>query len=240
MFTGTAQIAADIKQVLFSSHSNSHEGHLALMAECNTTILVSASGVAVDDLLASRPMKHLLVPEFDDLLAATPVKHFPYNKTFEEAQDNPYLILHTSGTTGFPKAVQFSHGAIACMDAHRNLPDVDEKSGRNRNFTFSHGGPKRILCPFLHFHGISSIAMMNAMVHGQTIYVNGFRHRILEQGDLFNVLDNARLDVGVFSPALIEDLASHPESLKYLKSMSEIHYGGGKLFATQTHGFCAY
>ena len=108
------------------------------MSECDVKMLVTASGVAVDDLLASRPMEHLLIPEFDDLLAAGPVKHYPYNKTFEDAQDDPYLILHSSGTTGFPKPIQYTHGAIACMDARGNLPDVDEKSGMRRSFTFTH------------------------------------------------------------------------------------------------------
>lgn len=209
------------------------------MSECDVNILVSASGVAVDDLLASRRMKHLLIAEFDDLLAAAPVKHYPYNKTFEEAQDDPYLILHRSGTTGFPKPVQYTHGAIACMDARRNLPDVDEKSGMRRSFKFTHGGQK-ILCPFLHFHGISSLAMMTSMVFGQAIYVNGFRHRILEQSDLFNVLANTKVDIAVFSPALIEDLASHPESPKYIKSISDIHYGGGKFFAPPAIDSCTY
>ena len=225
--------------MLFSSHSNSHDGHLALMSECDVKILVSASGIAVDDLLSSRPMKHLLIGDFDDLLAAAPVKHYPYNKTFEEAQNDPYLILHSSGTTGFPKPIQYTHGAIACMDARRNLPDVDEKSGMRRSFTFTHSAQgKRTLCPFLHFHGISSIAMMVSMVFGQAVYVNAFRHRLLEQSDLFNVLANTKVDNAAFSPALLEDLASHPESPKYLKSMSTIYYGGGKFFAPPAIDSC--
>ena len=82
--------------------------------------------------------------------------------------------------------------------------------------------------------------MMTSMVFGQAIYVNGFRHRILEQSDLFDVLENARADIAAFSPALIEDLASHPESPKYLKSISDIHYGGGKSFAPQATDSCRY
>ena len=198
------------------------------MSKCDVTVLVSASGIAVKDLLDSRPTRHLLIPDLDELLEAKPVQHYPYNKTYEEAKFDPYLILHSSGTTGFPKPIRMNHAAAACLDAHSRLPDVDEKSGLRRSFLLNRPGPQRILLPFLHFHGIASLAMMVSMVFGGGVYVNGFRHRILERGDLFNVLDNTKVDAAFFSPALIEDLAANPESPKYLKKISQILYGGGK------------
>ena len=198
------------------------------MEKCDVGILLSASGIAVDDILEMRPMKHVVVPELDDLIQAPTGKHYPYNKTFEEAESDPYLILHTSGTTGFPKPIRWTLGAMACLDARRGLPDVDENSGSRRTFAVTHPPRQRILVPFLHFHGVASVAMTAAMLFGEGIYVNGFRHKILERHDLFNVLDNARVDTAFLSPALIEDLASHPESKKYLQSFQEFRYGGGK------------
>lgn len=52
-------------------------------------------------------MKHTVIPELEVLLEPDPVSHYPYEKTFEEAKHDPYLILHTSGTTGDPVS-QFS------------------------------------------------------------------------------------------------------------------------------------
>jgi len=40
------------------------------------------------------------IPSLSELLSAEPAKPFPYNKTFEEAKKDPWLIFNTSGTTG--------------------------------------------------------------------------------------------------------------------------------------------
>ena len=87
---------------------------------------------------------------------------------------------------------------------------------------------KRILVPFLHFHGIASLGMMSTMVYSGSVYVNPFKHKALERSELFDVLKHANVDAAFFSPALIEDLASHPESARYLKPLNDIVYGGGK------------
>jgi acyl-CoA synthetase (AMP-forming)/AMP-acid ligase II len=207
------------------------------MDKCNCSILLSASGVAVDDILTSRPMQHLLIPELDDFLVAAPVKHYPYNKTYEEAAMDPYLILHSSSTTGLPKPIRFNHASMAAMDAQRALPDIDEVSGMRRSFECTHAGPQRLLVPFFHFHTVASLGVMSSVVFSGAIYVNAFRHRALQPSDLFNVLEHANADIAFFSPSLIQDLASQPESPRYLKRLRTIIYGGGKLSCLFPPGF---
>lgn len=93
-------------KTLFSSQLNSSEVHLSLMEQTGCVGLLSAVGVRVDDLVAGREgMKHALIPDLDDLLEGEKVEVFPYEKTYEEAKDEPYLVLHSSGTTGFPVSV---------------------------------------------------------------------------------------------------------------------------------------
>ena len=67
-------------------------------------------------------MKVLDIPEIDELLDAECTESFPYEKSFDEAIQDPFCLLHTSGTTGVPKPISWSHGLIGTMDAVRLLP----------------------------------------------------------------------------------------------------------------------
>lgn len=89
-------------KVLFSSQVNHKDVHVNLLEQTDCNILLSGLGVHVGDILAARPMKHVVIPELDVLLDKEKAAHYPYEKTFDEAKNDPYVILHTSGTTGMP------------------------------------------------------------------------------------------------------------------------------------------
>lgn len=74
-------------------------------------------------------MKLLELPLLDDLLNTKTTKTYPYLKSWEEAVNDPFCFLHTSGTTGVPKPIPWSHGLIGTMDAIRLLPPVDGDEG---------------------------------------------------------------------------------------------------------------
>jgi len=74
-------------------------------------------------------MKVLYLPGLDELLDAETAKAFPYDKTFDEAIQEPFCVLHTSGSTGLPKPVRWSHGLIGTMDAVRLLPPTEGDDG---------------------------------------------------------------------------------------------------------------
>lgn len=63
-----------------------------------------------------------------ELLDTESTEAFPYTKSFEEAIDDPFCFLHTSGSTGLPKPIPWSHGLIGTMDAVRLLPPVGENA----------------------------------------------------------------------------------------------------------------
>ena len=74
-------------------------------------------------------MKVLDMPEIDELLDAGSTESFPYDKTFDEASQEPFCLLHTSGTTGVPKPISWSHALIGTMDAVRLLPPTEGDDG---------------------------------------------------------------------------------------------------------------
>lgn len=52
-------------------------------------------------------------PSLKWCLDADEAPHYAYNKTWEEAKDEEILIIHTSGTTGFPKAIWCTNGFLS-------------------------------------------------------------------------------------------------------------------------------
>lgn len=103
-------------KVLFSTMLNTPAVHVNLMEQTDCKALFTAQGVHAKDILTSRPMKHTVIPELEVLLDSGPVPHYPYEKTFEEAEHDPYLILHTSGTTGDPVS-RFGSGSSILAQA---------------------------------------------------------------------------------------------------------------------------
>lgn len=94
-------------KALFSSPINNKDIHVYLMEQTNCNTLFSGEGVHVGDILADRPMKHVVIPSLEELLNMDEVPHYPYDKTFDEAKNDPFVVLHTSGTTGMPVGAFF-------------------------------------------------------------------------------------------------------------------------------------
>lgn len=59
-------------------------------------------------ILEAHLMRVHQIPEVDELLGQK-FPHFPYEKSFEQARAEPLVVLHTSGTTGLPKPVIWTH-----------------------------------------------------------------------------------------------------------------------------------
>lgn len=119
-------------QALFLSPKNSIEGALAVLEAAKCKIWIKPEGgnyPFVDEFLQHRSMKVLHLPDLDELLNAGASEHFPFNKTFEEATQNPFCLLHTSGSTGLPKPIAWTNGLIGTMDAVRLLPPNEGYNG---------------------------------------------------------------------------------------------------------------
>jgi long-subunit acyl-CoA synthetase (AMP-forming) len=118
---------------LYLSPKNNTEGALAVLEATKCNIWVNAREMTpvplVKEFLAKRDMRVLELPSLDALLETDNTVPFLYEKTFAEAINDPFCFLHTSGTTGVPKPIPWSHGLIGTMDAIRLLPSVEGDNG---------------------------------------------------------------------------------------------------------------
>ena len=97
-------------------------------------------------------MRHFSVAALNELLAEGSVAEYAYDKTFETTAHDPFIVIHTSGSTGLPKPITVRQGGLATIDAHRLLPP---SNGYNPLVTIT-GGPLRAFTSLPPFHVSSS------------------------------------------------------------------------------------
>lgn len=91
--------------ILLISPRNSIEGDLNVIdkSSCSTWLVPSQYHrfQNIAKIFAARKnMRVVQVPEASELLDQAPVRSYPFNKTFKEAEKDPLMVLHSSGSTG--------------------------------------------------------------------------------------------------------------------------------------------
>lgn len=109
------------------------EGALAVLEKANCDVWIDAyenrRPALVEDFLKVRSMRVLRLPKLDELLNAASTPPFAYTRSFNEVGQEPFCMLHTSGTTGTPKPISWTHALIGTMDAVRLLPPIEGDGG---------------------------------------------------------------------------------------------------------------
>lgn len=75
--------------------------HVLNVTKCKTYLHASAMKPLVDRILGEESkIRPLAVPEISEWLTREESRGFAYSKSWEEGRHDPWLIFHTSGTTG--------------------------------------------------------------------------------------------------------------------------------------------
>lgn len=113
------------EQILLPSPRNSVDGHLALLESTSCNILISPAETKVDHITSKRELRHFTIEGLKELLRGDFIEHYEYHKTFEEAAQDPFIIVHTSGSTGLPKPIILYHGGMASVDGQHLMTSLD-------------------------------------------------------------------------------------------------------------------
>ena len=127
-------------------------------SDCN--LFIRSRQMNVEHILQRRLMHTTVIAELDELLDETPVRHYSYKKTFEQGRYDPFVVLHTSGSTGLPKPILLKMGTTCTIDAERLMPsiegrDVDVKVWQQAKRVYSamplfHVRPDTLILPGVH------------------------------------------------------------------------------------------
>ncbi|KAI8937883.1 hypothetical protein NX059_005570 [Plenodomus lindquistii] len=220
---------------LFLSPKNTVEGALAVLdaAHCNIWVQSKeqSSVPLVREFLQKRELRLLQLPEVDELIDARIQKPFPYSKAFDEVMQEPFCILHTSGTTGVPKPVSWSHGLIGTMDAIRLLPPTEGDYGLPPwSRDWNEGDTIYSSFPMSHGAGIIMDILLPALFALHCILGPA---KVIPNMHLMDLLaSQARIDIWSMVPSLVDELGDTPDVLEKFKSSKFICASGGPVNPT--------
>lgn len=145
---------------MFPSPSNTVSSNQRLFNTVGARTLLHAPEADLDALLeATRDeINPILTPSYAELMHKDPApKAYALSKSFEEAKDVTVLGLHTSGTSGHPKPIYWTHGSIAALasarrDCHGIYPDNFKSEGKTSLLQEVFAPGEVVMMPFPLYH----------------------------------------------------------------------------------------
>lgn len=210
-------------KVLLSSPRNTLEAHLSLLeqTECNVFLQPPVFPLpVVKQIENERPMKVVIIPGGQHWLGEGEHKPYPYTKTFEEASMDPFVVLHTSGSTGLPKPVIQRNATQTPLDAFNTLPS----QGLPASYPAMCAG-KRVYLAFPLFHCAGISMLLPAAIYNACTVVLGPFPPSADVADAIHVHGNVQQSC--LAPMTLVDLVKDPQHLENLSRLELITFGGG-------------
>jgi acyl-coenzyme A synthetase/AMP-(fatty) acid ligase len=222
--------------MLFPSPRYGAEAIAKLINQVDGNILLTPSPPlpVTAEVLQKRPMRTCQIPSLEDLIS-TETKPYPFTKTFAEHKHEPFLSLHTSGTTGFPKPILWTHDWANSYKQSLALPPSSDGIPLATHF---YGSNVRILFPFPPFHASGAIGQtFFGPCSGTTIVLpppaltpDSSVNIIADTLDFLGDAEGAKVDIVALPPPHMEYLASQPAILERVsKRVKMAMFGGGDL-----------
>ncbi|KAI1821167.1 acetyl-CoA synthetase-like protein [Xylaria intraflava] len=218
-------------KLMLPSPRNPPSTTISLLEQTQSTKLLFTSEVApiVKAIQALSPTLEVhSIPSFCEMMESSS-KSYPYEKSFEEARDDPIVVLLSSGSTGLPKPIVMTHGTFATIDNQKNLPDVPNRKLRDsRIWDFDGEGRVYTMFPFFHLAGFAAFTV--SLIFRNASLVIGPPHMIPDGTLLRSVMTQQKLRALFVVPSVIEQLlAQEPESIERFKRLDFIACGGAPL-----------
>ncbi|KAM0183241.1 hypothetical protein ACHAPF_000720 [Botrytis cinerea] len=140
--------------------------------KCRTVLSSTPRPPEIIETLEANPdLCAVEVPNVEDILK-NERRCFPFDKTFFKANQEPFVVVHTSGLTGFPKPIILTHETAQRMIA---LMALDPPAGYESQHRMYEG--KRVFLTFPPFHALTVVRKLRhglgiASITSSTLYTN--------------------------------------------------------------------
>ncbi|KAL8788421.1 MAG: hypothetical protein Q9195_007300 [Heterodermia aff. obscurata] len=230
---GCVKAGYKIYQAVIVSPRNSIEADLAVLeaTSCNIWVLPEHHPKFLSPLLAQRPMEVLAIAAVDELLREEPVTEYAYNKSFDDASEEPFCVMHTSGSTGHPKPIFWKHSMLATLDATRRLPE--HHGLLPWVVVFEEGDRYYSSFPFYHSAAMTMNVLVNAF-YG-TCDVLGPAHISPSLALIDTLLDIGRIKVWSIIPSIVDEIGESPAVHEKFKVAKIIIASGGNYAIPETN-----
>ncbi|KAL9080499.1 MAG: hypothetical protein Q9157_000733 [Trypethelium eluteriae] len=212
-------------KALFISPRNSQEGQINLFEQtkCHIIAFPQSHHAMVQPWLRERDMKAVEVGSFESWFSKEQVPHVPYHKTFEQAEWEPFCVLHTSGSTGLPKPIVVRPGMLAICDAYHNFPNWQGYTHWVRAWTER---SKRHFTPMPLFHAAALYVFIFFVVYWESPVALGIPERALSSDLVVECLNNMDVECAALPPSVLEDMSQSEECIAALKKLKLVVFGG--------------
>ncbi|KAI0159691.1 hypothetical protein GGR57DRAFT_458362 [Xylariaceae sp. FL1272] len=215
-------------KVLFISPRNSHEAQMNLFkaTDCQLICFPDSHQAVVHPWLQEREMRTVTIDSLESCFAHKHVTHFPYERTFEETEWMPAVVLHTSGSTGLPKPFVVMHGLLAAFDAYHDFPEWNG----HRTFTQVWSEiPDGLFAPVPFFHAGGIYLFMSRAIYWGNPMSFGMANRPLSPDLVVDCLKHLDVKAALIPPVILEYMSLNPAAVQALLPLKMVAFGGGEL-----------
>ncbi|OJJ82686.1 uncharacterized protein ASPGLDRAFT_36808 [Aspergillus glaucus CBS 516.65] len=159
---------------------------------------------------------------------------YPFVKQYADVEDEAPIIIHSSGTTGFPKPIYLTNGFWSVMDNNSELPVPEGRKEALMN-TVKPGGLFFMMAPFFHLMGL--VCFVESICHNTPFFLSPEKPMTVEL--LARIIDENHPVTSLLTPSVIEDIGSSPQGLDLLRRFEVIFFGGAPLSPKIGAGFVA-
>ncbi|KAI4277762.1 MAG: hypothetical protein LQ337_001520 [Flavoplaca oasis] len=212
-------------KILVISPRNTVHDHISLFEETKCRVILTPAtprSPAVRDILEVDPLRVLDSPSLAELLENS-YHHYPYRKTFAEARNEPFLVVHTSGTTATPKPIVFTHDFVASFIQFSQLappPGFESQVALCQSNRFF------VALPF--FHAGNLFATLFDAIANQTTVITPLAGVMPSAQVIIDGLKLAKADAVFLAPPFLEQIAKDQDMSSMIGEIVEtVIYGGG-------------
>ncbi|KXG45463.1 Male sterility, NAD-binding [Penicillium griseofulvum] len=198
-----------------------------LMKECQCSALLYDLDFAetAKKISQKRRVDILQAGNLEELLGdLDPVEHYPYEGSWRSLSSLPIVILHTSGSTGMPKPVPFTHSALGAIDAQRLISQQDPKAMQTHLEIMSKSKMVYIAFPLFH---VAGFALSCYLLISGSVLLFGYPRQPPNISILRDALRVKSLEAALIPPSIIDDIARDSEVLEDISQLRYILSGGG-------------
>ncbi|KAI1142672.1 acetyl-CoA synthetase-like protein [Hypoxylon sp. FL0543] len=215
-------------KALFVSPRNATEGQIRLFqgTDCHFIFHSSEFQDAVESWKKEHPMKSTVVAPEREWYFGDESTCIEYERSFEQGEWDPFVVLHTSGSSGFPKPILVRQGWLLAMDLFKTMPPKDDVYMWSLEIA-RRAKRHMIPMPFFHASGLYFSVFLGILCNRPCVLPIGSKP--LTADLISEYIEYSGGESIIVPPSILQDMSKVPAHVESLKKMKIVMFGGGNL-----------